>query len=254
MSFADHFSRQSLQYTQFRPRYPRALFAYVASLVERHDAAWDCGTGNGQAAVDLAEHFDRVIATDPSSSQVAHALPSARVEYLVSAAEACPLAGDWVDLVTVAQALHWFDRERFYAEVRRVGRTGSVLAAWCYGLATIAPDVDRVVWQLYEPILGEYWPPERCLIEERYATIDFPFEELPLPDFSMTAEWTLAELLGYLATWSSVQRYRQLRGTDPLLLVDGPLADAWGPPAEKRLVRWPLYGRIGRVHATAMRG
>ncbi len=251
MSFADHFSRQSLQYTQFRPRYPHALFAHLATLVHRRDAAWDCGTGNGQAAVDLAEHFAHVFATDPSANQVAHARPHPQVEYRVAPAEACPLPDESVDLITVAQALHWFDRERFYAEVRRVCRPGGVLAAWCYGLATIEPQIDRLVWQLYEPILGKYWPPERRLVEQRYAALEFPFPQLELPAIAMTAEWTLADLLGYLSTWSSVQKYRQQQGTDPLLLVETQLAEAWGAPDTKRLVQWPLSGRVGRVHPPA---
>jgi SAM-dependent methyltransferase len=249
VSFADHFSRQSLQYTQFRPRYPRELFAHLGTLVDRHDAAWDCGTGNGQAAVDLAEHFAHVFAIDPSTNQISHARSHPRVSYQVAQAEKCPLADNLVDLVTVAQALHWFDRDRFYSEVRRVGRPGSVLAAWCYGLAIIDPQIDDLVWQLYEPILGNYWPPERSLVEERYATIDFPFERLAVPELVMTAEWTLADLLGYLSTWSSVQDYRRQHGTDPLLLIDQELAAAWPAPDERRTVRWPLYGLIGRIHS-----
>jgi SAM-dependent methyltransferase len=248
MAFADHFSRQSSQYTQFRPRYPAELFAYLASLVERRDCAWDCGTGNGQAAVDLAKHFAKVIATDPSENQIAHAIANDRVEYLVARAEACPLPDASVDLVTVAQAVHWFDRPRFYDEVRRVVRPNGVLAVWSYPLATIAPAIDALVWELYDPIVGAYWPPERALIMERYATIDFPFEEIAPPDFSMTAEWTLDDLLGYLGTWSSVVRYRQQRGADPLALIDKQLAEAWGPADVARTVRWPLYCRIGRVH------
>lgn len=247
MSFADHFSRQSSQYTQFRPRYPAELFAYLASLVEQHDCAWDCGTGNGQAAVDLAKHFSRVVATDPSANQIAHATANDRVEYLVAAAEACPLPNDSVDLVTVAQAVHWFDRPRFYSEVRRVARSGGVLAVWSYGLATITPEVDRLVGELYEPIVGAYWPPERRLIEERYATIEFPFKEVTGPSFAMTAAWTLDDLLGYLGTWSSVVRYRQEHGVDPISLIDKRLAEAWGPLIVARSVHWPLYIRIGRI-------
>jgi SAM-dependent methyltransferase len=247
MAFADHFSRQSSQYTQFRPRYPAELFAYLASLVERHDCTWDCGTGNGQAAVDLANHFARVVATDPSVNQIAHAIANKRVEYLVAAAEGCPLPADSVDLVAVAQAVHWFDRPRFYDEVRRVARPGGVLAVWSYPLATITPQVDALIWELYGPIVGAYWPPERSLIMERYATIEFPFEEIPPPAFTMTAEWTLDDLLGYLGTWSSVVRYRQDRDVDPLSLIDKRLSEAWGPPNVARTVHWPLYIRVGRI-------
>lgn len=248
MAFQDHFSRQASDYTQYRPRYPRALFEYLAELPAERQLAWDCGTGNGQAAVDLAEVFQRVVATDPSASQIAHAEVHPRVEYAVAAAEHCPLDSDTVDLVTVAQALHWFDRDRFYQQVLRVGRQGSVVAAWSYGLATISPKIDAVVWHLYETVLGAYWPPERKLIEAGYATIDFPFEPIAAPHFSMAAQWTLGELLGYLRTWSSVQRYLQSEQVDPLGLVSDDLAAAWGADDARREVHWPIYLRAGWIH------
>lgn len=250
MAFADHFSRQSEQYIRFRPRYPRELFAWLATLPGKRETAWDCGTGNGQAAVDLAAHFARVVGTDPSANQVAHAVRHARVEYLVAAADACPLESDSVDLVTVAQALHWFDLDRFYRQVRRVARAGGVLAAWSYGLANISPQVDRVVEHLYAGILGDYWPAERALVEQRYRTIEFPFDEIAAPDFAMTAAWTLEDLLGYLSTWSSVQRYLERHGADPIDQVSGELAAAWEQSAEARPVRWPLYLRVGRIDST----
>jgi hypothetical protein len=146
----------------------------------------------------------------------------------------------------VAQALHWFDLPRFYAEVRRVGRSASVLAAWCYGLATISPAVDRVIEHLYEGILGPYWPPERKLIEGRYSSLPFPFHELTAPPMAIVAQWNLQEWMGYLETWSSVQRYIQQHGANPLELVKADLAAAWGE-ASTRAIRWPLYMRVGRV-------
>jgi SAM-dependent methyltransferase len=247
VSFADHFSRQSREYTQFRPRYPRELFELLASLAPRRETAWDCGTGNGQAAVDLAEQFQRVIATDPSANQVAHARAHPKVEYFIARAEECPIKPRSVDLVCVAQALHWFDRPRFYEQVRRVGREGSVLAAWGYGMAHVTPAVDRVIGYLYEDILGKYWPPERKLVEARYETIEFPFEPLEAPRLMMTAEWTLDDVLGYMGTWSSVQRFVERHGADPLAQPRVELAQAWGEAQQRRLVRWPLYLRIGRI-------
>jgi ubiquinone/menaquinone biosynthesis C-methylase UbiE len=247
MGFADHFSGQSGQYTQFRPRYPEALFSFLASLPVRREVAWDCGTGNGQAAVDLATHFARVVATDASGNQLFHALPHSNVEYMVASAEACPLESDSVDLVTVAQALHWFDRDRFYAQVRRVARSGSVIAAWTYGLVRVSPPVDDVVGRLYEDILGDYWPPERRLVEQRYATIEFPFEEIAPPKFSMTSDWTLDDLLGYLGTWSSAKKYAERHGENPLEQVEADLAAAWGSIDTARVVCWPLYLRAGRI-------
>ncbi len=246
MAFKDHFSRQADQYTQFRPRYPAALFQYLASLPNRRDRAWDCGTGNGQAAVDLAEYFAEVVATDPSSSQIAHAEQHPKVQYWVASAEECTLSENSVDLVTVAQALHWFDRDRFYQQLRRVGRGGSVLAAWSYGLAVISPEVDGVVWHLYSDLLGSYWPPERKLIEERYATIAFPFDELTAPPFAMSLDWHLRDLIGYLGTWSSVQKYMQRHDVNPLEQVQADLTRAWGTETVRR-VDWPLYLRVGRI-------
>lgn len=251
VAFADHFSRQSGAYTRFRPRYPAALFAHLASLPAARQAAWDCGTGNGQAAVDLAGFFARVVATDPSANQVAHAVPNARVEYVVAAAEACPIESCSIDLVTVAQALHWFDFDRFYAEVRRVGRAGSVLAAWSYGLAVVTPAIDQIVGRLYDEILGEYWPPERKLVEQRYETIEFPFDEIASPEFAMTTEWALADLLGYLGTWSSTQRYIERHESDPVALVEAELGRAWGAAETTRVVRWPLIMRVGRIDSAA---
>lgn len=247
MTFHDHFSTQADRYTQFRPHYGPELFAYLASLAGRHDLAWDCGTGSGQAAVALADYFQEVVATDPSWRQIEHAQPHKRVRYVVARAEHTPLADHSVDLVTVAQAVHWFDRPRFYEEVRRATHSGSVLALWAYGLASISPAVDAVVARLYEPILGRFWPPERKLIEDRYATIDFPFEEIATPPFEMTARWNLLQLIGYLSTWSSVEKYRVAQRSDPLALIEHELGAAWGQPDLERLVRWPLYLRVGRV-------
>ncbi len=248
MTFRDHFSTQSDRYSTFRPGYRRELFAYLAGLVPRRRRAWDCGTGNGQAATELTKFFDVVIATDPSRRQIEHASKSADVRYLVGSAENPPLADSSIDLITVAQAVHWFDRPRFYEQVRRVGTPGSVLAIWGYGLATIEPDVDAIVKRLYDPILGNYWPPERKLVEQRYASIEFPFEEFDSPKFAMTAEWDLHALLGYLGTWSSVEKYRLDRGSDPLTIVHDDLHAAWGEATTKRRVQWPLFLRAGRVH------
>lgn len=247
MGFKDHFSRQADRYTRFRPHYPRELFGYLASLPRAPGRAWDCGTGSGQAAVALAEFFAEVVASDPSARQIEHAASHERVTYLVATAEACPLPDDSVDLVTVAQAVHWFDLDKFYAEVRRVGRPGSVIAIWAYGLAAITPQVDAVIQRLYADILGSYWPPERGVIEEGYQSVAFPFEEVSPPELKMTARWNLDELLGYLSTWSSAQKFLEKNGTNPLDLIRADLAAAWQSPAEKRLIEWPLVLRVGRI-------
>lgn len=247
MAFKDYFSRQAGQYTQFRPRYPRELFQFLAATAPDRQRVWDCGTGNGQAAVDLAADFSEVIATDPSERQIAHALPHDRVSYRVAPAEKSGLEDRSVDLVTVAQALHWFDLDGFYREVRRVARPAGILAVWGYGLATINSVIDPLVWYLYEDLLGEYWPPERRLVEAHYTTVPFPFQELPTPTFTLQAEWNLADLIGYLSTWSSVQKFIERNGAEPLQPAMEALTAAWGPPTERQRVEWPLFQRLGKV-------
>lgn len=245
--FHDHFSGIASAYAAFRPRYPQLLFERVAALAPRHEAAWDCGTGSGQAAVGLAPYFEHVWATDASAEQLAAAESHPRVHYRVARAEESGLAPASVDLVTAAQALHWFDRSRFYDEVRRVLRPGGVLAAWCYDLMDIEPAIDAHIHEFYERTVGPYWPPERSLVEARYATLEFPFEEIELHPCLMEAQLNLDELTGYMRTWSAVIRYRDAEGHDPVtsLLVD--LAPRWGDPQTRRSVRWSLAVRAGRV-------
>ncbi len=249
MSFKDHFSKQSDEYAKYRPVYPPELFAYLASLVSAHELAWDCGTGNGQAALGLAALFGRVIATDPSEAQIRNAAAHPRISYRVAPAERTDIAVASVDLVTVAQALHWFDHERFYREVRRVLKPGGVLAVWCYGLNEIAPAIDPIVRRYYSEVVGPYWPPERHFIDERYATIPFPFTELAVPAFGIESRWNLDDFIGYLDTWSATQRYRQAEKQNPLEALRGVLERAWGPAETERLVTWPIYLRVGRVSA-----
>jgi SAM-dependent methyltransferase len=220
------------------------LFAYLAGLSGRR-LAWDCATGNGQAAVSLAQYFERVIATDASQAQIDAAVSHPRVRYRVAAAEESGLPGDSVDLVTVGQALHWFDTGRFFDEASRVLVPGGVLAAWCYELCRVSPDCDRIVRGLYSDIVGTYWPPERRLIEERYAAIEFPGSELEAPVLAMNATWTVEDMLGYLRTWSACQRYRREQGSDPVERIDGELRAAWG--AAPRTARWPLTVKVVRL-------
>jgi SAM-dependent methyltransferase len=247
MGFKDHFSGHAAAYTASRPSYPAELFAYLAGLAPARDLAWDCATGGGQAAADLAPLFRAVVATDASPQQVARARPHAKVLYAVARAEAPPLATASADLIVAAQALHWLDAPRFFAEARRVGKPGAVLACWCYGLNTIAPDLDAVLRHLYHDVLGPYWPPERRLVEAGYATIPFPFDELDPPPFRMARRWGLPRFLDYLDTWSSAQRYRAATGADALDLVRDDLAAAWGDPGREREIAWPLSLRVGRV-------
>ncbi len=252
--FEDHFSSVAEGYARFRPRYPPALFAYLARLTPEHALAWDCATGNGQAAAGLAEHFERVIASDASAEQVARAMPRARVEYRVAPAEASGLDEASVDLVMVAQAVHWFDLPAFYAEVRRVLKPGGVLALSCYGLARFGDAaLDAAINRFYEETLGRYWPPQRRLIESGYRALAFPFEEMAAPAFSIDADFSLEDLGGYLRTWSGTQRYRAARGDDPVPAVLDALAPSWGGAA-RRPVSWPLALRLGRLPRLGQRG
>lgn len=245
--FADHFSAQAHSYRRYRPGYPDELFAWLAKESPARDAVWDCATGSGQAAVTLARYFETVYATDASAAQISRAMPGPGVRYSVARADASGLATDSVDLVTVAQSLHWLDSNTFYAEVRRVGRPGALVAAWSYGLIDAGPHLNPIIRNLYTEILGAYWPEERKHVDEGYSGIHFPFPRLSPPKIEMEAQWGLARLTGYLETWSAVGRFKEAEGRDPVLMVQDDLADAWGDPGRGHLMRWPLYLLAGHI-------
>ena len=249
MPNADHFSRQAAQYRASRPGYPPALLDFLTGLAPARDRALDCATGNGQAAAGLAAHFADVVAIDLSLPQLARAAPVANVHYAAATAECLPLAARTVDLITIAQALHWFATDTFYAEARRVARPGAVIAAWSYGLARIDPAVDAVVDRLYRDVVGPYWPPERRLVESGYRDLLFPFEPIAAPAFAQHEQWSLPRLLTYLESWSAVQRCRDATSQDPLDAVRESLTDAWGNAQTSRPIEWPLALRLGRVDA-----
>ncbi|HKP03326.1 MAG TPA: class I SAM-dependent methyltransferase [Chthoniobacterales bacterium] len=242
--FKDHFSKQAADYARFRPRYPKELFRWLGAIAAAREVAWDCATGNGQAAVELAEVFERVIATDASETQIANAERHLRVEYRVATAEASGLESQSVDLVTVAQALHWFDLERFETEAWRVLKPGGIVVAWAYKLATVSPAIDAVVNHYYSKVVGPYWPAERGLVE-KFEDLPFGFEQIAPPWFEMRAEWSFVHLLGYLRTWSATQRFLATEKRDPLEDVEEELRRAWGD--EPRRVVWPLTVKAGKV-------
>ncbi len=245
MNFKDHFSKQAADYAIFRPAYPQELFAYLGTIAPSRQLAWDCGTGNGQAAVGLASEFDRVIATDASEKQIANAQPHEHVEYRVAPAENSGIESETIDLIMVAQALHWLDLDRFHAEARRVLKPDGVLAASAYNLLRIEPAIDEIANRYYYEVVGPFWPPERQFVE-RFADLPFPLDEIDAPKFEMTAQWSLEHLLGYLRTWSSTQRFIAAKGTDPLDQITNDLRSAWGKPQRTRSISWPLVVRIGR--------
>lgn len=244
--FRDHFASQAPAYATFRPTYPQKFIARLAALAPARELAWDVGTGSGQAAVLLAEHFTRVHATDASARQVEHAAPHDGITYVVAPAERSGLGPASVDLVAVAQALHWFNLAPFYAEVERVLRPGGVLAAWSYGLPTVDPAVDRVVAWFYGERLGRYWPPERRHVETRYAELPFPYPGLDVGEWEIDAELTLAQLAGYIGTWSALRAARESEPSDPFADFTAALRGVWPVDGERRAVRWPLAVRAGR--------
>jgi len=244
-SFPDHFSGSAALYASHRPTYPAELFRWLAETTERHERAWDCGTGNGQAAVGLAAHFGEVVATDPSPAQLAHATRAERIHYVAMTAEDGALASRSVQLITVAQALHWFKLPRFYAEVARVLVPGGTLAVWTYGLLSISPEIDVLIGSFYRDTLRGYWPPERALVDAGYSGVPFPFAERAAPVFRMTRNWTLAQLSGYLDTWSAVSEFRRVNGENPVGRFVAALEPMWGDRATARRVTWPLELKVG---------
>ncbi|GAO03146.1 class I SAM-dependent methyltransferase [Anaeromyxobacter sp. PSR-1] len=246
-AFKDHFTPVADAYRAFRPRYPRALFRWLGEVAPARGDALDCGCGNGQASLGLAEVFERVHAVDPGEAQVRQALLHPRVTYAVAPAEDTGLPPASVDLAIAAQAMHWFDLDRFYAELRRVARPGAVFAAVTYGLSRIDPEVDAVVDRLYHGLLAGDWPPERVHVESGYRTLPFPFPELEAPPLEIEERWPMDVFLGYLGTWSAVTAHRRRTGADPLAEIGPALRAAWGTPERPLRVTWPLAVRAGRI-------
>jgi SAM-dependent methyltransferase len=242
--FKDHFSGHADRYAAYRPTYPAALMQFLADCCEERRMAWDCATGNGQTARALTPYFRRIIATDASAAQIEAAIAHPRIEYRVAAAESSGLPAQSLDLITVSQALHWFDIERFFDEALRVLVPGGVLSAWSYEMCSVAPAVDVLIRALYQEI-DAWWPPERRLVEARYSGIELPMPAIAAPAFEMTACWSADAMLGYLRTWSACQRCLRERGQDPVLAIERSLRIAWGDGS--REVRWPLALKIGRA-------
>ncbi|MEO7252535.1 MAG: class I SAM-dependent methyltransferase [Arenimonas sp.] len=246
MDFKDHFSAHAAAYAQARPGYPLELFAWLSAQCRGHALAWDAGCGNGQASVALAEHFDAVYASDPSATQIASAPPHGKVRYAVEPAEQCALADGSADLVTVAQAYHWFDAARFCAEANRVLAPDAVIAVWTYAESRVDAAVDRVFDDFHNEQLADDWPAGREHVINGYRNLPFDFAPITVPAFAMRCDWTLAQYLDYLRSWSASQRYQQRTGCDAVDLISEAMAKAWGNQSKARTVSWPLTILAGR--------
>jgi SAM-dependent methyltransferase len=240
----DLFSTQSKNYATFRPSYPASLYDFIFDKVRKFDAAWDAGCGNGQVAKDVAPMFRKVFGTDISAKQLDEAVKADNIFYSI-AGETTSFDAGTFDLITVGQAIHWFDREVFYKEVKRVGKPSGVIALWGYSLLQVEPGIDKELHYFYTKVVGPYWDAERKLVDRRYRTISFPFDEIKTPEFSFTFEWSLAELEGYLSTWSSVQKYITAKGEDPVPAFISRITPLW--ESERKTIRFPLFARIGMI-------
>jgi SAM-dependent methyltransferase len=244
VTFKDHFSETAASYAQFRPRYPERLMDWLAGVAPGRALAWDAATGNGQAALVLADRFARVVATDASAEQIANAPPHPRVEYRVARAEAGGLDAETCDLVTVAQALHWLEPAAFFSAAHSALRPRGLVAVWCYvDPHLVDADVDDAL-QEFAVAVKSYWPPERAITDDGYRSLPFPFDEIPSPPFELDMTPTLAEFVGYLRTWSATRRFMVAHRDDPVLVVERRLAKVW-PVGEQRTLRWPLHLRAG---------
>jgi ubiquinone/menaquinone biosynthesis C-methylase UbiE len=245
MKAKDLFSGNASDYATFRPDYPAALFEFIFNQVKEFDTAWDCGTGNGQAAKVLAEKFNAVHATDISDKQMANGFQAPNIFYSVSPAEKTLFSDQQFDLITVAQAAHWFKLDGFYKEVKRVAKPNAVIALWGYGLLSINPNFDVALTEFYKNVIGPYWDPERKLIDQQYQTIPFPFAEIKAPNFHFAKQWDLAQLEGYLTTWSAVQKFIKANGTNPVTTF----IESTKSLLSNKLVEvsFPLFMRIGYV-------
>lgn len=243
-AFKDYFSGNSEAYSQFRPKYPAELFSYLASISNHQQKAWDCATGNGQSAVALSDYFSEVIATDASKTQIENAVHKNGIRYRVATAENSHIESNSIDLIAVAQAFHWFDTNAFSKEAERVLKQGGIIAIWTYNLLSIQSNIDEIIYHFYQSTLGEFWAFERKMVEDGYRDVQLPFIEIDAPQFHMSAQWNLSQLIGYLCTWSAVKKFQQELGINPVEQIHSELHKAWGQPDQLLTIKWPLGIRV----------
>jgi ubiquinone/menaquinone biosynthesis C-methylase UbiE len=242
----DNFSQQAADYAQFRPLYPSSCYDFLLKHVENRSCAWDCGTGNGQVANIFADSFDHVFATDISEKQLHHAVKRPNIAYSLCPAESTDFPDQFFDLIVVAQAIHWFNFDQFYAEVRRTLKPDGLFVVMGYGVFSCAEPLNSLVQHFYTEVIGKYWDSERRYIDEQYQTIPFPFHEIPVPPFEMQTQWAFENLIGYFNTWSAVQHYRKQEGHDPVEQWQESFREAWGTDKVKP-ISFPLLLRIGTL-------
>lgn len=242
----DNFSNQAAVYAQFRPHYPEELIDYICSFVLEKGLAWDCATGNGQCAKLLGNHFHKVFATDISQQQMDNAFKASNIFYALEAAENTTLQEKTVDLITVAQAIHWFDFEKFYAEVKRVGKTGGVIAVWCYSLLKISEEIDEIINDYHFNTLDTYWDPERKYLDDDYANVPFPFEKMETKPFTIELDWTMEQLEGYFETWSALQKFMKANSFSPVPALMDKIKLYWGD-SETRKIIFPIHLKLGII-------
>ncbi len=242
----DYFSSNAKEYLKYRPSYPKELFDFIFSHVFKKQNAWDCGTGNGQVAFELSKVFENVYATDISSNQLQEAIKAKNIFYLLEPAEKTKFENHFFDFITAAQAVHWFNFDAFYSEVKRTARKNAIICLIGYGLLRSTPTIDKIIDNFYYNIVYDYWDQERRYIEEEYRTIPFPFEEIPSPKFINQQQWDIEHLLGYISTWSSVKKFIQKNGYNPIYAIKDELYKVWGIN-QKKNIYFPIFIRLGRV-------
>ncbi|MEO8399023.1 MAG: class I SAM-dependent methyltransferase [Ignavibacteriaceae bacterium] len=245
-NFKDNFSKQSNEYLKYRPTYPIELFEYLSSLTKGHELAWDCGTGNGQAALSLTNYYKKVIATDPSEQQIKNAAIHPKITYKIERAEHTDLKENSVDLITVAQAIHWFNFDEFYAEAKRVLKSNGIIAVWTYALPLISKEIDEIVKDFHDNIVGEFWQYENQLVIEEYAAVPFPFPQLSTPIFKIQKNLSLNDLLGFVNTWSALQRFIDAKGYNPIAKLEEKLSKFWSNADEEKVTDWRIILKVGR--------
>lgn len=241
----DNFSEVAANYLRYRPGYPKELIRFIVDHCKAKQTAWDCGTGNGQVAMELSPYFNKIIATDISKQQLDQAFKSKNIEYRLESAESCTILDKSLDLITVAQAIHWFDFNVFYRQVNRVLKPDGILAVWAYNNPVLEEELNNTIQEIYEDTLGSYWDPERQYITDGYTTIPFPFDEINCPPFSIEYKWTREHFVGYISTWSALKHYRSKNTVDLLPWIDEKLKPNW-PDQTVKPVYFPCHLRMGK--------